>query len=106
YGLLSNDSRAHLDGRARLALAGVGRSSALKVQARADDPRRLALLTRVPALPGVPLTLVADVTWPGPLPAGSTLGGNMHLAALDVDSPGAALATVEANGQAGRWTVR
>jgi outer membrane protein insertion porin family len=106
YALSSNDSSAHLSGRARLALAGVGGSSTLRVQARADDPRRLALLTRAPAPPRVPLTLVAEITWPGPLPAGATLGGNLQIAALDVGSPGAALATVDAKGQAGRWTVR
>ena len=106
YALSSKDSSAHLGGRARLALAGVGGSSTLRVQARADDPRRLAHLTRAPAPPRVPLTLVAEITWPGPLPAGATLGGNLQIAALDVGSPGAVFATVDAKGQAGRWTVR
>jgi hypothetical protein len=106
YEVSSHAGAARVSGRAHLAVAGGARSSSLRIDARAEDPRRLARLTRAPALPTVPVTLVADLTWAGPVPDGATLGGNLRMAALDGESPGVAFATLEANGEDDRWTVR
>ena len=106
YDVSSKDRGIRLHGRARVGV-GEGRSSTLRVEARADDPPRLASLIDASPLPGVPLTLVADLTWPGAVPSSAAaVGGSLKMAALDSDHRGTPIATLEANGRDGRWIVQ
>jgi outer membrane protein assembly factor BamA/autotransporter translocation and assembly factor TamB len=106
YEVSSNALRAHAVGDAHVALDGNGGSSSLRAEGGAEDLRRLQVLTGAPALPGAPLTVVADLAWPGSVPSGATLGGRVRIAVPDVDSPRATIASLDADGRDGRWTVR
>ena len=106
YDVWSKDRGVRLHGRARVGVAGEGRSSSLRVEARADDSTRFASLIGVPPLPAVALTLVADLTWPGAVPSAATVGGTLKMAALDSDPQGTPIAALEGNGRDGRWIVQ
>ncbi|HEU4927887.1 MAG TPA: hypothetical protein VFT24_12585, partial [Vicinamibacterales bacterium] len=106
YDVRSKTAGLRLGGRGRVGVAGDVRTSALQVEARADDPNRLALLTGAPPLPGVPLTLVADLTWPGAVPSTAAIEGRLKVTALDPDPRDAPLAMLEATGKGGRWIGR
>ena len=95
-------ARAH--GRAQVAVVA-GRPSALRLEAEVRESRRLALLIGAPAVPAVPVSLSADLAWAGPVPGASTLGGSLHVAALDSDSSAPPLASLQARGKGGRWTL-
>ena len=106
YEVSSSALRAHVSGDAHVALDGNEGSSSLRAEAGAEDLRRLQVLTGAPALPGAPLTVVADLAWPGSVPTGATLGGRVRMAVPDVDSPRATIASLDADGRDGRWTMR
>lgn len=93
-----------LRGRARVDVAGEG-SSALHVEARADDPSKLALLTGTPTL-NLPLSLLADLTWPGAVPSSAAIEGRLKVTALDPDPQRPPIAILEAEGRGGRWIGR
>ncbi len=106
YEVSSSALRAHAVGDAHVALGGNGGSSSLRAEAGAEDLRRLQVLTGATALPGAALTVVADLAWPGSVPTGATLGGRVRIAVPDVDSPRATIASLDADGRDGRWTMR
>ena len=109
YNVSSRALGANLNGSARLAVGDEEGSSSLRAEAGVENARRLAPLTpgtMTSALPAAPLTLVADLAWPGSVPNPDSLGGRVQFAVVNAASPGAAIATVDATGARGRWTVQ
>ena len=64
YGATSRALGTDLNGSARLALGEDG-SSSLRAEGSMGNARRLAAAVGASALPASPLTLVADLAWPG-----------------------------------------
>ena len=59
----------------------------------------------VAAGPAAPLTLVADLTWPGSLPDPESVAGRVQMAIANA-TDARALAAVDATGERGRWRVQ
>ncbi|HZA36645.1 MAG TPA: hypothetical protein VE505_17035, partial [Vicinamibacterales bacterium] len=62
-------------------------------------------MAKASVLPAAPLTLVADLTWPGLVLGPESLTGRVQMAVLNPAAPRATIATVDAIGEGGRWTV-
>ena len=67
-------------------------------------PAALPAVARASALPAAPLTLVADLMWPGSVPGPESLSGRIQMAP-EFAAPRATIATVDATGERGRWRV-
>ena len=105
YNASSRALGANLKGTARLVVGDHEGSSSLRAEASVENARRLAPVARASALPAAPLTLVADLTWPGSVPGPESLSGRIQMAVLNVAAPRATIATVDATGERGRWRV-
>ena len=105
YNASSRALGANLNGSARLVVGDDEGSSSLRAEASVENASRLAPVTRASALPAAPLTLVADLTWPGSVPGPESLSGRIQMAVLNVAAPRATIATVDATGERGRWRV-
>jgi outer membrane protein insertion porin family len=105
YSASSRTMGANLDGSARLVVGDREGSSSLRVEASVENARRLAPVTGTFALPAAPVTLVADLTWPGLVLGPESLTGRIQMAVLNAAAPGATIATVDATGERRRWTV-
>ena len=81
-------------------------SSSLRAEASVENARRLTPVTGASALPAAPLTLVADLTWPGSVLGPESLRGRIQMAVLTAAAPRATIATVDATGERGRWRVQ
>ena len=105
YNVSSRALGANVNGSARLVVGDGEGSSSLRAEASVENARRLAPVTRASALPAAPLTLVADLTWPGSVPGPESLRGRIQMAVLNAAAPRATIATVDATGERGRWSV-
>ena len=105
YNASSRALGVKLNGSARLVVGDHDGSSSLRAEASVDNARRLAPMARASALPGAPLTFVADLTWPGLVLGPESLTGRIQMAVLNPAAPRAAIATVDATGERGRWRV-
>ena len=106
YNVSSRALGANLNGSARLVVGDDEGSSSLRAEASVENARRLAPVTGASALPAAPLTLVADLTWPGSVPGPESLRGRIQMAVLNAAAPRATIATVDATGERGRWRVQ
>ncbi len=105
YDASSRALGATVNGSARLVVGDGEGSSSLRAEASVENARRLAPVTGASALPAAPLTLVADLTWPGSVPGPESLRGRIQMAVLNAAAPRATIATAEATGDRGRWSV-
>ena len=109
YNVSSRALGANLNGSARLAVGDDEGSSSLRAEASVENARRLAPvtpMTMTSALPAAPLTLVADLTWSGSVPRPESLEGRVQIAVVNATLLRAAIATVDATGERGRWRVQ
>ena len=105
YDASSRAATARLRGRALVAVGGDGRPSALRAEATVGTLRHFAQVAGAPALPDLPASLTADLTWPGPIPTAADLAGNIQVAALNGAGSKEPLATLQAQGRSGRWSI-
>ena len=106
YEVASRAAGTHVTGRLRLGAENGEHASSVRAHARVDDAGRLARLIEAPDLPAMPVTLTAELAWPGQVPSPATLGGTLRIAAFAAGSPGPSLATLEVSGADRRWTLR
>ena len=106
YNASSRALGVNLNGAARLVIGDHEGSSSLRAEATVENASRLAPVARASALPAAPLTLVADLMWPGSVPGHESLSGRIEMAVLNVAAPRATIATADATGERGRWRVQ
>ena len=106
YNVSSRALGANVNGSAGLVVGDGEGSSSLRAEASVENARRLAPVTGASALPAAPLTLVADLTWPGSVLGPESLRGRIQMAVLNAAAPRATIATVDATGERGRWRVQ
>ena len=98
--------RAKLNGSARLVVGDGEGFSSVRAEASIENARRLASVIGASALPAAPLTLVADLTWPGSVPDPESLAGRVQMAIAKCDWCARPIAAVDASGERGRWSVQ
>ncbi len=98
--------RSKLNGSARLVVGDGEGFSSLRAGATVENARGLATVIETSALPAAPLTVVADLTWPGWVPAPESLAGRVQVAIGRATDARATIATVDASGERGRWSVQ